>query len=408
VNSYDAEFGRVDWLDLGPDPDLDSPPSGPQRWRWWGGLGVAVVVAALLLTRTQHGSTKQQASRPSQSVAPTPSTSSRPTPRAPSSYPTSRPIPSRVTVSKLGHQLFDVPPDWELFGQGPGVVVRIQLALGRVTKTPVPDLRSSGPVSFVVGADRALIDPLDEVPGYVVADGKKATELPAAIGQAGSLLPGPDSHHFWKQSGDSVHPVLSLIGLDGSPSGVKIAVPPTAAVGFSDGAGGMVMYGIGGMYDLGPDGAHRITSGTLLAVGPTRWLTAECDDRYHCTTVVIDRSSDARETLETPVGNYQQDVGRISPDGGTSAMLVSDAASGSASIHLLNLSTGADRSTGLTIGSDLSFGGGTFVWSPDGRWLFVTDGSGDLAAVDRSSGKITDLGVQVGEIDQLAFRSKSR
>ena len=54
------------------------------------------------------------------------------------------------------------------------------------------------------------------------------------------------------------------------------------------------MYGIGGMYDIGPDGVHRITTGTLLGIGRTRWLTAECDEQYNCATIVIDRSSGSR------------------------------------------------------------------------------------------------------------------
>src|SRR5215218_3898421 len=52
VNERDPD--RVDWLDLGPDPDLETRPQGPGRWRWWCLLVTVMVAAALLLTRNQH------------------------------------------------------------------------------------------------------------------------------------------------------------------------------------------------------------------------------------------------------------------------------------------------------------------------------------------------------------------
>lgn len=61
---------------------------------------------------------------------------------------------------------------WELFARGEEVVVRIQVKQGRVTRTPVPSLASSGPVSFIVGKHKAVVHPTDNVPDYVVPDGR--------------------------------------------------------------------------------------------------------------------------------------------------------------------------------------------------------------------------------------------
>ena len=428
VDERDPDSGRVDWLDLGPDPDLDSYHS-PGRWRWWYLLVAAMVTAALLLTRNQHGTeplaeTDHPTATASSSPAPSGSAlAARPLPESHSPPPhTGSPLfgqsagatavnpaqarASVVAVKDLGHPLLRVPNDWELFGQGPGVVVRMELARGRVTRTVVPDVGSARPVFFVVGQDRAIVHPMDLVPGYVVRDGKPATQLPPALDQAASALPGPDPWHLWAETETGTASALSLLTLDGRPAGVQIPIPKDATVQASDRAGNVLMFGIGGMYDLRQDGMHRITSGTLLAAGPSRWLTLECDASYRCDSVVIDRATNARRTLNTSLDSYEQNAGAISPDGRTAALLRPNGM-GSSNVHLVDLVTGADRLTGVRTSSDQTLGGRTFVWSPDSRWLFVTDGAGRVLAVN-PGGRTIPLDVQVGALGQLALRTAPR
>src|ERR1022692_5095392 len=69
-----------------------------------------------------------------------------------------------VTVTSVGHPLLGVRAGWELFGWGSGEVVRIQLAAGRITRTTVPPLQSTGPVTFLTGPHQVIIRPLDFVP----------------------------------------------------------------------------------------------------------------------------------------------------------------------------------------------------------------------------------------------------
>lgn len=85
------------------------------------------------------------------------------------------------------------------------------------------------------------------------------------------------------------------------------------ATAAADDTGYLVVTGTGGVYDARPDGLHRITSGALLAVGRTRWLTTECDDRHHCATVVIDRNSGVRRVLSLAVDDSNTPYGVISP-----------------------------------------------------------------------------------------------
>jgi hypothetical protein len=199
---------------------------------------------------------------------------------------------------------------------------------------------------------------------------------------------------------------LSLLTLDGRPAGVQVPIPKDATVQASDRAGNVLMFGIGGMYDLTRTGMHRITGGTLLAAGPTRWLSLECDESYRCDSVVIDRGTGARRKLHTPLDAFEQNAGAVSPDGRTAALLQPNGVGGS-TVHLLDLTTGTDRPSGVTTGSDQTVGGRAFVWSPDSRWLFVTDGSGRVLALSRT-GRTVSLGVSVGTIDQLALRAAPR
>jgi hypothetical protein len=401
VNERDPDPSTVDWLDLGPDHDLGGPRHAG-GWRWWYLLVAAMVLAALLLTRNQRVAPRLTGSDPAGSTQAGSLSAARtlPEPHSPPRHTGS------VTVTEAGRPLLAVPADWELFGQGPGVIVRMELGRGRVTRTSVPDLGSAGPIFFVVGSDRVIVHPMDFVAGYVVYDGKLATQLPPALDQADSVLPGPDPRHVWAETQAGTASALSLLTVDGSPAGIQIPIPPDATVQASDRAGYALMFGIGGMYDARPDGLHRVTGGTLLAVGPTRWLTVECDERYHCASIVTDRRDGARQVLRTPLDAYEQNSGAISPDGRIAALLQHNGA-GATNVHLLNLVTGADLVTGVRTDSDQTVGGRTFVWSPDSRWLFVTTGTGRVLAINRT-GRATALDLRVGPIHQLALRSRTR
>jgi hypothetical protein len=401
----------LDWLDLGPDPDEGKPPRNPRRHYVWYGAAAAAVVLALVLTRTQHGTNRAATSpgSPSRTVS-----SSLPPPTAPSVEPTDTgsfvtpsslaPFPSGspVQVSNARHRLLDVPADWELFARAPGLVLRIQLALGRVTTTRIPQVGTEVPVTFLVGPDRVIVRPQDDTAGSVVRDGKSATELPPLFRPGMSVLPGPDQQHLWADQGD----VLALVTFDGRPAGARIPIPAGGSVIGSDGAGYVLLSGTGGTYVARPDAVHRVTSGLLLADGPTRWLTIECDDSLTCANVVTDRASGAHHTLDSPAYSYQPSLGTISPDGRTAALPRSDGGITSDAVDLFDLASGVHRSVEVT--ADPS--GQTapsLVWSPDSRWLFAVNGAGQVIVVNRATGKATPLGVRLPPVAQLAFRHRT-
>jgi len=152
------------------------------------------------------------------------------------------PTPHTV-VTDAGHSLLGIKAGWELFGRGDNVVVRIQLARGVITRTPVPTLTSSGPVSFLVGPDRAIIRPLDRVSGYVVADGKQARQLTGALDSYGPALPGSNPSQVW--AADDRDPnAMTLVDMAGRPAGQSIPLPAEAdGVVVADGAGYVMFSG---------------------------------------------------------------------------------------------------------------------------------------------------------------------
>ena len=313
---------------------------------------------------------------------------------------------SPVSVTNLGHPLLGAGAGWELFGRGPGAVVRIELARGRITRTALPALQSGGPVSFVTDAEGALVRPIDLVTGYLIPDGRPARVAPGVFGAGGAAFPGPDPRHLWVASGGAGDRMV-LAGMDGRSTGVPIAVPAGSSQlsAIPDQTGYLLFPGIGGVYDVRPGRTSRVTAGTVLAVGPTRWLTDECDSQARCRLVVIDRFTGARHALSARPYQGGYPAGVISPDGTVAAVL---AGSPSARIEIINLATGAEHALPLRIAS-VDDGGESMAWSPDSRWLFLA-ANDDLYAVGSRTREITDLshmpGTALPALTQLSIRDR--
>jgi hypothetical protein len=194
---------------------------------------------------------------------------------------------------------------------------------------------------------------------------------------------------------------MALVDTAGRRVGPSIAIPsPGLAAVAPDGAGYLLFTGTGGVYSARPGAVRRITTGELLAAGPTRWLALECDDRYRCGPVVIDRRTGARHTLDVPVDRVVALGGVISPNGRTAAVTRTQPG-GATGVTLIDLVSGAARDVGVSIDPGPS---GAMVWSPDSRWLFVVGANRWLYPVDTATGVIHDLGVELPAITQVAIR----
>lgn len=385
--------GDVEFLDIGAKRravDL----LRTRRGRWLGLLAIGVIAAgafAVVAARGKSGRPPHAASASHPAISAPPYT---PPPTAPPS-----PL---VAVIRVGPPLLGVRAGWELFGRGDGAVVRIEFARGRVTTTTVPTLASTGPVSFVAVAGAALIRPIDFVPGYLIPDGRPARPLTGVLGQGGPVFPAPDPSHVWVQAGDTSNR-MTLVGLDGRSAGVSLRVPGgmSSLSALPDQAGYLVFLGDAGVFDVRPGRTSRITTGTLLAIGPTRWLVSECRTPTRCATLLVNRSSGARRHLPIHLGDTVQ-PGVISPDGTLAAVLVKSPMN---QLEIINLTT--DSMVPLPIGIDLStVNPQQMVWSPDSRWLFTLDWNGNLYAFSNTEG-ITVLSDDflLPPLSQLAIRN---
>ena len=399
----------VEFLDVGPERGAGAAFRLRRRPKLLLFAVAAVAVAAAVIAVVRYGgSPARSPTTPPRAAGPR-SSAPGPSPTA-SSGDVSTPA---VPVTILGHPLLGVHARWELFGRGPGVVVRIQFASGRITRTAHPALLSGGPVTFVTDAEGALVRPIDFVPGYLIPDGEPAREAPGALDAGGPTFPGPDPRHLWVPSSTSDDRMV-LVGMDGRRTGPSIAAPPqnspvnTSLFAIPDQTGYLLFPGVGGVYDVRPSGTSRVTTGTVLAVGPTRWLTAECNGHSRCRPVVIDRSTGVRYPLNTRLnGVVQSTVGVISPDGATVAVLVG---SPQARIEIIDLVTGTAHALPLRIDLsevDMGWAWESMVWSPDSRWLFIANG--DLYAVNQRTGQLTNLSHTLGptlpQLLQLSMRN---
>jgi hypothetical protein len=213
---------------------------------------------------------------------------------------------------------------------------------------------------------------------------------------------------------------MVLVGMDGRRTGPSIAAPPQSSpvnaslLAIPDQTGYLLFPGTGGFYDVRPGGTSRVTTGTLLAVGPTRWLTSECDSHARCRPVVTDRSTGVRYPLNTrvllstrPDDAMPSTVGVISPDGATVAVVVGWP---QARIEMINLVTGTARALPLRINLsdvDMGWASESMSWSPDSRWLFIANGN--LYAVGQRTDQVTNLNQTLGpalpQLFQLSMRN---
>jgi hypothetical protein len=351
---------------------------------------LAVGLAALVVV----GSVLGQVGGPTRPVAaPTlPASTSAPSTASPTTPP--------IYVDEVG-PIMPGAAGWDLFAQGPGLLAHLELASGRITRTAVPEIASTGPVSVIAGPDRVLIRPLDRVTGYVVVDGWPAEPLNGPTLQSGPLVPGPEPGLAWAESGDPQSRVYTLIDLDGHPAGPAIALPPTAWQAASDGAGGLLVGDPGGTYQATPAGMRRITTGAVLAAGRAGWLVVDCDRGSRCTRALVDRTSWTRRPLgDAP--DLRSSAGVIAPDGSVAAIVIGDRAGGALAVHLIDLVSGTDRALPLPV--DQAGQPGTLLWAPDSRSLFAISGRRPVL-VDARSGTTRVLLPELPPMDLLAFRS---
>jgi hypothetical protein len=396
--------GAVDWVDLG-ELHGGSQEGGPRSQRLRRPRRGLVIVVGLVLVAGAAVALRDNGSRGAADATPSPGPSTvAPGPQTPTPGDLTPAGPAPV-VTRFPPHLLGVTAGWELIGRGGSVVVRLEPAAGRLSRTRVPPLQSTGPVSFLVGDRVTVVRPLDDVPGYAIGDGQAARVLHLDLGVGGIALPGPDARHLWFDSGDERRTAMALVDLDGLPAGVRMVIPSTAlGPVMSDGDGYVMFSGIGGVYDARPRGLNRITNGTVAAVGAGRLLAVECNDQYRCFTVVLGLTSGSRRVIADGFPPTYA-VGSIAPDGRRAAVF-EQGPTGVSQLRLFDLRTGRTTQVRGSLVQPLM--DGAVAWSPDSAFLFVLDSAGAVRVVDPGTAGVSDLGVALPPLSQIAIRPALR
>lgn len=365
-----------DEIRFGPRRERRDPRHPRRRWPGWTLATVLAVAVAITLIVTHHGH--------------------RTPPRRPDLL---------APLRSVGSHLLGVTARWRLITYGPDGLVLIEPSAGLISRTAVPILDTTGPVTFLAGPTQAVIRPLDGVPGYLVTYGHRARPLTGLLANGGLAVPGPRPGQAWMEAGFQAR-MLSLTWLDGRRAGPSVPVPRGTWEVAPDGQGYALLTDAGqlrtppDLFDARPDGLHRVT-GYLLAVGPHRWLTAACRHN-RCTATLTDTLSGTRRVLPGSVPRSELgQPGVIAPDGKTAALF--GLAGNRITLQLLSLATGAHRPVPVPFG----FGPAnwqTLAWSPDSRWLFVVAAHGRLVAVRASTGRPQGLGVALPPVSDIAIQ----
>ena len=327
-----------------------------------------------------------------------------------------RPAPPPVAVTQI-HPLLGISGSWQLIGLDSTGVVTIDFAQRQIIQTALPPPEGSGPVSFIVGPNSAIVRPLDDVPGYLVPDGQPPQRLTGILAHGGLLLPGPRPGQEWDTYGGGANSLV-LIGANGRPTSTRITLPNRgwpAESAMADGRGDVLVANVSGnRYDAGPHWLHRVTA-LLSAVGPSRWLGMTCKPDGSCQDVVLNPATGSQRTLPGPPLQllswpWPAYPGSVAPNGRIAAVVIdsgSASSDGDSQVRLeqISLATGAVRPIPVPVSQTAS--SQTMAWSPDSQWLFVLAATGKLLAVSMRTGKVQSLGVQLPGLSQLAIRDAS-
>lgn len=361
-------------------------------------LGVALVLVLIIIgvavTVYQHRS----AALP----PPTPSVPGQPPPVV---TPSGQRVPSSsVSRRELGRAALPDTAGYEIIGLGPQGLVRLNPGRGTVIETAAT-ANLTGGAAVVAGRGFVIGGATDGSARYVFPDEQPARRTTNFLAQAAQFLSGPTLGQVWvvTQNGSGEQPVVRAVDVDGTPVAASIPVPYGAEEGFSfyaDGTGQLVIAGLAGWYASGPTGLRRVTSGTLLAIGPTRWLTADCDDAGRCQLTVTDRSTGTRTVLPGSIPTDVYFPGLISPDGRWAALGTQRDHPGA--LTLVDLTTGRRRTAELEAQGPLP--AGQMVWSPDSRWLLGLDQRNGLVGVDPSTGRATPVAGDLPSLTAITVR----
>ena len=400
----------------GPVPELDSRPAGKfdrthlTERRRLVVVGAAIAVVALFVgwALGRSGDSPVGEAQPSPSTTEASALETLAPASVPSTVPaTTRPVvrarPTTTTVPEWETKTVDVDPaaaalDIRLVAVGGGRIVEIDTGSGDM-RSLTTGVTISQPPLVNAGEDWILIRNLDSGEAQLVRGEEPPVRV--QVGDAWSMYFQPDTGRFWRVSpmftGSEVTDVVE-IDAEGTQTGRSFQIPPGLWPQAGDPAGGVVVGAPGGTYQVGPEGARRLTTGNLIALSPRIAVATECGEDFNdCGLFVLDRASGERTELDLGISESGDPIrvfdlqnatfwgspelmGAVSPDDRWAPAINPNSGE---QFGLLDLTTGEFVPVAPTPPSGL-------WWTPDGRAAIYNQNS-RLMLFDTEQRTWTDL-----------------
>ena len=183
--------------------------------------------------------------------------------------------------------------DIRIVGSRPGgEVVELDTGSGELAAIAT-NSRFTNPPQVDAGDDWILLREMDQSRAWLFSGRNEPRRV--EIGDVWSVHRQPNSDLFWSITfGEPVGNRMQVSEIDheGNETGIAFAVDSPYWIAAADAINGVVVYGApGGTYHVGPDGAYRLTSGQVIALGSQKLLATDCGENLTCGLVVIDRAT---------------------------------------------------------------------------------------------------------------------
>lgn len=384
---------------------LDSGPSRPPGRPVW-------VLAAVLVVAVGIGLVWDQQRSDQTAPAPVPSpTATRPTtsPRASTPPPGISPSPA-ATPSPSAPVTFwpegvgeDEPlaaglPAGMLYARSSGTLYAVDVRIGAIIVTPIR-MATTDAVSMVPLSGGVALRPWDDTAGLLVRDGQTPVDLPGQLKTARELLPGPPGR-LWVLTQDDNAPynaTATLVDERGRRAGPGL----TSTGGYtSDGAGGLLLSDVGGVWQVHPQPVRRVTGGSITSVGADHYQLLDCNDRHRCAESLLDRRTGRR----TPLSPRERSFGNsaLSPDGRFLASVVGSGSDGGPWTTIRRVTDNELLQKQSEPPNPATSQPGSIAWL-SARWL-VSINDGRLTLYDTTKNKVHTPDLPADNLLQLTWR----
>jgi hypothetical protein len=317
---------------------------------------------------------------------------------------TTVPRPSTTTTTVVATEQHLIDPALVGLGvrivgvEATGDLVEIDLDSGQLTRVDIEG-RGRSPKGLIVGTEQTMILDL-ESGSTVTVNGDRSVQSGVNLFNSGQVIVTPGSDNMWQivnGFGSGTNLLARQIDFNGLATGVEMTLPGYAVAG--DPAGGVVVGLPGGAFSVRPDGAERLTIGTLVGLNRDRIVSVRCETISECNLYETDRTTSAErvvpfmmpspDSVQSATGWWGAAPETISPDN-QAAVIVYSTGPPEFAYQLAIVELDSGELTTLTT----NFETPSVVWSPDGRFAFYVQ-TGNLMALDRKTHKqirIADVG----------------